>query len=762
MKRGVALGLTSVVALAAATPLMPRVASANTCGTPTVSGVTATAPGSSQVLQHHGPAGSSVTVSGSGFRPAALGCTTTVAVGGAAPQSVNVVSDTVITFTSTANLSGPVVVSLTDSLGPVTDASNHQMYVTDPAVNGLDNTTPNAGSAVHLLGQGFTFGNNVPGVTATASYRWAAGPSNGNPCGGASSSSTVADDQHVALAVPSQYCDGSVAVTFTVPVDVNKSSTFAFATAALSASFDINANPTGMSRTSAVPGQTVTVSGSGFGNQGGTASVAGHAATVQSWSDTAVTAVVPQSATSGAFTFARAVDSKQFNAPQSLTVSGSVSSVSPSQGAVGDTITVNGAGFGTQAGSVSIAGTAATVQSWSPSSIAFTVPDGLTPGGTTITISTNGTSAPAPPAFTALPRITGLTPAHAPAGSVIEIDGTTFGTQQGTVQVGGQDATVTVWGDKSVVVELPASLAPGSSTVTLTPVGTSYGATSPYTIDTPPPPGSSGSGSGSGSGSTGGSASGGSGSSGSGGSAHTSPVPGTPGAQVASNGLILPNPSGPIIAHGPVQFTKPSPPPGPVSLKLDAKDAQSDPGTDVPFTVTLTAFGKPVVGAPVDLLLVIEPGSDAALNPAKAVTNAQGQVTGTIHLSRTAGDHIVLARSGIYSDEVRVVGRGANATVASGRVGPAGGGSPVPPLVSVRSPVLWALIACILLFGAGFGLNLVTAPAVGGAGATVGRERSAREAMIDVATAAGSMVRYGASLVAVVASLGLGALRRRG
>jgi hypothetical protein len=384
----------------------------------------------------------------------------------------------------------------------------------------------------------------------------------------------------------------------------------------------------------------------------------------------------------------------------------------------------------------------------------FTVPDGVAPGGTTLGITTHGTNAPPAPAFTVLPRITGTTPGHAVAGSMVELDGTSFGTQQGMVQAGGLDGTVAVWGDKSVVVSLPTGLSPGNTTITLTPAGTSASATTPYSIDEPPPPTPQ-----PGGGHSGGGGSSGSGGSGSGsGSGATTPVPGTPGAQVAPNGLIIPSPSGPIIAHGPVAFVKPSPPPGPVSLKLDTKANQSDPGTDVPFTVSLIAFGKPVVGAPVDLLLVIEPGSDATLDPSHAVTDAQGQVTGKIHLSRTAGDHIVLARSGIYSDEVRVVGRSATATVAAGRAGAVGEVGSPPPLVSVRSPVLWALIACVLLFGAGFGLNLATAPAAT-RGAT-GGSRDPRAALGEVVAAAGSLGRFALGVVAVVGALALGALRR--
>jgi hypothetical protein len=747
----VAAGVSFFVAFgAAAMPLLPRDAAALVCSAPSVSGVSVTPPGSGQALQQqHGPAGSVVTLTGSGFSQ--VGCSTTVAINGAL-QSATIVNNSTLNFTANGGPSGPLAVMVSDGGTPVSDNS-HLNYVTDPAASGLDTASPTTGATLHMLGSGFQL--NVPGTSVSASYQWGS-PPNGNPCPGASGSATVTDPQHITLTAPSQYCDGTVTVKFVVPADAGNSRApmvWNFAQG-----FDIAAHVSGMSRQSAVPGQTVTVNGSGFGAQGGNATVNGVAATVQSWADTAVNVMVPSGATSGTFNLARAVDGAQFS-PGSLGVNASVSGVSPSQAAVGDTVTVSGAGFGSQTGGVNLGGTAANVQQWSPSTIVFTVPDGLGPGGTSIGITTSGTNAPGAPPFTVLPRITGVTPGHAAAGSLIEIDGTSFGTQQGGVQVGGQDGSVTLWGDKSVLVSLPAGLSPGSTTIALTPPASSA-ATYAYSIDAPPPPSASNGGSGSSSGSGSGSSSGGS----NGGGGHSS-VPGTPGVSVSSDGLILPSASGPVIAHGPVQFVKPSPPPGPVSLKLDTKANQSDPGTDVPFTVTLIAFGKPVVGAPVDLLLVIEPGSDAALNPSHAVTDADGRVSGTIHLSKTAGDHIVLARSGIYSDEVRLVGRGATNAVASGHVGGAAdGGAPSPSLVSVRSPVLWALIACVLLFGAGFGLNLMTSPTVAGgasAPAADGRGRDARESLREMASAAGSLARFGAGVVAVVGSLALGALRGR-
>jgi len=726
MKRGAALLTVAAMAGGAAVPLLPRGASATiACNQPQVTSLS----------QQHGPAGATLTINGSGFSPGI--CSLSVNIG---PYSVPspTTNGSQITFTTAAGWSGQVAVTLTS--GGASNTDNHLIYVTDPSVSGLDNATPTTGSTFHMQGQGFNF--NLPSgwESATASYA----STSGSGCVGASSSAGIASAQ-ITLVAPSAYCDGRVTVSLSAPVDTSNTSRM---TIPVSAPFDIAPNVTSPPPSSATPGQTITIGGSGFG-QSGTVVVGGVQDSSVQWTDTALHIVVPSNATSGSLTVTRPDGVSVYSG--SLGVNATVTSVSPSQAAVGDTVTVSGAGFGAQSSSsgVSIGGVAATVQQWSPSTIVFAVPDGVAPGGTGITITTSGTNPPPAPAFTVIPRITGTTPAHAAPGAVVEIDGTSFGTQQGMVQAGGQDATIMVWGDKSVVVSLPAAIAQGSTTISLTPVGTSYAASTPFSVDAPSKASSS-----TGGGST----------AGSGGSAgHTTAVPGTPGAQVTSTGLILPSASGPIIAHGPVQFTKPAPPPGPVQLKLDTPAAQGDPGASVPFTVTLTAFNKPVVGAPVDLQLVIEPGSDATLNPAHGVTDANGQVKGTIHLSRTAGDHIVLARSGIYSDEVRVVGRSANTTVSAGPAGGVADSSPVSSLVSVRSPVLWALIACVLLFGAGFGLNLVTAPAPagGGSGAAPGSRRDAREALLASARAAGSALRFGAGVAAVLGASALGALRRR-
>jgi hypothetical protein len=100
--------------------------------------------------------------------------------------------------------------------------------------------------------------------------------------------------------------------------------------------------------------------------------------------------------------------------------------------------------------------------------------------------------------------------------------------------------------------------------------------------------------------------------------------------------------------------------------------------------------------------------------------------------------------------------------VAAGSSAPgvSGGPSSTPPLLAVRSPVLWALLTCLLLFGLGFGLNLATAPA-GASGGVASAERAGwRGALRGGAGVATEMARFAAAVVAILGAQALGAVRR--
>jgi uncharacterized membrane protein YgcG len=147
--------------------------------------------------------------------------------------------------------------------------------------------------------------------------------------------------------------------------------------------------------------------------------------------------------------------------------------------------------------------------------------------------------------------------------------------------------------------------------------------------------------------------------------------------------------------------------PGAIANKqfvMSVVNVQSTPGSTVDFTVTFVVDGRPIVGAPVSVILLSAPRSDAAVTPKQGLTDAHGQLSGKLRLSRSPGVHLLLARSGIYSDEINVFG-------AIPTVETSGGNSPlgIDQLhinVSGNPLVIWLSVACVVLVLLGILVNL--------------------------------------------------------
>jgi hypothetical protein len=145
-------------------------------------------------------------------------------------------------------------------------------------------------------------------------------------------------------------------------------------------------------------GTVVNVSGANFGPTVGTRNsnllFNGIAARTTSWSDTLIVAPVPAAATSGNVVVSvGGVNSNGM--PYTVTPGPNIASLSPTAGAVGTSITINGAGFGASQGTSTITfnGTAATPTGWSDTSIVAPVPSGATTGNVVVTaggIASNG------------------------------------------------------------------------------------------------------------------------------------------------------------------------------------------------------------------------------------------------------------------------------------------------------------------------------------------------------------------------------------
>jgi restriction endonuclease S subunit len=219
------------------------------------------------------------------------------------------------------------------------------------------------------------------------------------------------------------------------------------------------------------------ISGTNFGSTQGTSTVTfnGTTGTPTSWSASSITVPVPSGASSGSVVVT--VGGWPSNAVSFTVVpTPNISSLSPTSGPVGTSVTITGTNFGASQGSgtVSFNGTTGTPTSWSATSIAVPVPNGASTGNVVISaggVSSNGVS------FTVLPtpNITSLSPTSGPIGTPVVISGTNFGAIQGTstVTFNGTSAAPTTWNATSIGAPVPNGASTGNLVVTVNGVPSS-------------------------------------------------------------------------------------------------------------------------------------------------------------------------------------------------------------------------------------------------------------------------------------------------
>src|SRR5689334_20828953 len=218
-------------------------------------------------------------------------------------------------------------------------------------------------------------------------------------------------------------------------------------------------------------GTPVTIIGTGFGATQGASTVTfnGVAATPTSWSATSIVVPVPTGATTGnvVVTVDGGVSS---GLAFTVGLPPTVTSLSPTSGPVGTSVTITGTNFGATQGTstVKFNGTTATPTSWSATSIAVPVPSGATTGNVVVTVgglASNGVSF----TVTVAPSITSLSPTSGPVATSVTVTGTNFGATQGTstVKFNGTTATPTSWSTTSIVVPVPAGATTGNVVVTV-------------------------------------------------------------------------------------------------------------------------------------------------------------------------------------------------------------------------------------------------------------------------------------------------------
>jgi IPT/TIG domain len=243
--------------------------------------------------------------------------------------------------------------------------------------------------------------------------------------------------------------------------------------ATVSTGFTVDPHITSFTPTSGAQGAAITVTGSGFGLNGDTRTVAvgGVAATSVTYvSTTSLKLLIPNGAPVSDKIHVAVNGGAPADSATNLSVTATIASFTPTSGPAGTHVTINGAGF-TGATGVKFNGVAATsFGTVTANTIAnVVVPPGTTPGKITITRPTAPTTLTSGTNFDNVSSISGfggLT--HATTGTTLEIDGTDLNTADLVTFSGGatvsSDHFLAVTADQ-VVVTIPSAAASGTVTV---------------------------------------------------------------------------------------------------------------------------------------------------------------------------------------------------------------------------------------------------------------------------------------------------------
>ena len=407
-----------------------------------------------------GSVGTSVTLAGSNFGSSQG--TSTVSFNGTTATPTSWGASSVVVPVPAGATTGSVVVTVG---GLASNGMSFTVTSSSPSITSLSPTSGVVGAAVTIAGSNFGASQGTSSVTF-----------NGKTATPTSWSATS-----IVAAVPAGATTGSVVVT--VGGVASNSVTFTVATAGPSIS--------SLSPTSGVVGTPVTITGSNFGSSQGTSSVSfnGIIGAPTSWTATSIVVPVPTGATTGGVVVSVGGVASNGMTFTVTTPGPSISSLNPTSGVVGASVTVSGANFGSTQGSstVKFSGTTGTPTSWSASSIVVPVPTGATTGSVVVTVggvASNGVT------FTLTttpgPSISSLSPTSGAVGTSVTVTGSNFGSTQGTstVTFNGTAGTPTSWSASTIVVPVPTSATTGNVVVTVGGVASNGVA---FTVPVPTP-----------------------------------------------------------------------------------------------------------------------------------------------------------------------------------------------------------------------------------------------------------------------------------
>lgn len=400
---------------------------------------TVPAPIISNISPNIGIAGTPVTITGSGFGLAQG--TSTVSFNGTVPTITSWNNNTITVLVPASATSGNITVSVGNT------PSNAVLFTVDtpPSISAMSPGVGPVGTSVTINGSNFGSSQG----TSTVKFNGIVG----TPTSWTASS--------IAVPVPTGATSGNVVVT----VNGFPSNGVLFA---------VGGQPsiTSISPTSGNFADSITITGANFGSVQGTSTVTlnGISALTSSWSNGSIVALVPAGATSGNFVVT--VNGQPSNGvPFTVTNPGpSVTSLSPTSGPEGTSVTITGSNFGTSQGTsaVTFNGVIASPAAWSATSITVPIAIGTSSGN--VVVTANGQNSNGLP-FTVLrpPTITSLWPNPAQFSNAVAITGTNFGASQGanTVAFNGLIVTPTLWSSTTIVAPVPATATSGNVVVTV-------------------------------------------------------------------------------------------------------------------------------------------------------------------------------------------------------------------------------------------------------------------------------------------------------
>jgi hypothetical protein len=411
-------------------------------------------PSLTSVAPANGPVGTSVTISGANF--GASKGTSAVTFNGTAATPTAWSATAIVVPVPAGATTGNVIVTV----GGV--ASNALPFTVSiaPSLTSVAPVSGQVGTSVTINGANFGASKGA----STIAFN------------GVSATPTAWSAASIVVPVPAGAVSGNIVVT------VGSLASNALPFTVVAAPTLTTINPSG-----ATVGTSVTIAGANFGAAKGASTVTfnGTAATPSAWSATSIVVPVPAGAASGNVVVT--VNGLVSNAlPFTVSAAPTLTTLAPSSGIVGASVTIAGANFGATQGAstVTFNGTAATPSAWSAGSIVVPVPGGAASGNIVVTV---GGLASNPLPFTVLvaPTLSSVSPAGAVVGTSVTISGANFGATKGTstVTFNGIPATPTNWWATGVVVPVPAGATTGGLVIT---VGGLVSNALPFAVTIPP------------------------------------------------------------------------------------------------------------------------------------------------------------------------------------------------------------------------------------------------------------------------------------